>query len=56
MIDDSYGDEVEINYFEQTSENSGLYTLKARDKDSVMPDQIEKVKFSIDRRGHFVFQ
>ena len=57
-LGDSYGDEVEINYFkEMHGKPYGRYwVLEPNDKDSRTNDEVQKVEPNlIDGRGRFVF-
>ena len=53
---ESYGDELEINYFHKTSTQGKFYVIKDNDFDSVERDDLIKVNAGIDTRGRFTFE
>ena len=53
ITDESYGDELEINYFKL---ECGYYTLVKGDLDSRTPDELKKVAYWMDKRQHYFFK
>ena len=52
VLGKSYGDEVEIQYFQ---ERFGKRILKENDIDSRLPEELIKVTAKMDRRSYFIF-
>lgn len=63
ITNDSYGDELELNYFRKVGGSLMIdgrkydtyWVLKENDLDSREPEHLVKVNFLVDNRDRFVF-